>query len=55
MYWVEADSPAVPHPSETGVKRVVVQVSIGEKKLAQLAGLATSAWPEVTAMTEGTP
>ncbi|MEM9417884.1 MAG: hypothetical protein AAGA25_02365 [Planctomycetota bacterium] len=55
VYWVEADAPVAPQSSETGVKRVVVQVLIGEKKLAQLTGLMTSAWPNAEAMAEGTP
>lgn len=55
VYWVKAESPAVPYSAETGVKRVVVEVSLGEKKLAQLAGLMASAWPDAAAMAEAAP
>ena len=55
VYWVKAESPNAFRSSETGVKRVAVQVSLGDKLLAELNGIKTSAWPDVDQMSEASP
>jgi len=55
VQWVELDDPETVSPSETGVKRVTVTVSLAGRKLAELSGLRTASWPSVNQMNEATP
>lgn len=55
VQWVKQDDPQTMDSSDTGVKRVTVTVTLAGRKMAELSGLRTAAWPTINMMSEGTP
>ncbi len=53
--YVRLDSPATISNSDTGVKRMVVTVSLGERQLTHLTAWQTADWPTHDQMSEARP